>query len=356
LNPEKDVMKQDKFVFGKYEVIGRPRAGGMGVVVICRDQQLDRVVAIKVLRPEYFSQLTARERFIAEGAAWVSLGSHPHVVRCYEVIRSPSEGMLSLVLQFITNEYDREDPSMRSFLRERGVCSTADALLFSLQIARAMEYADRCIPGIVHRDLKPENVLVSAGRLPGTAVNRVLVTDFGLVRVLSEASRDARTFSESQAHLRCALSTRAGRFVGTPEYAAPEQFFGKETGRAADMYALGCITYEMLVGRPPFVTRWRTQEERLAAYSAMHTGQQPDRLDQHGYSSQPPVQEFVSRCLEKNPQNRFGSWIEVVQTLTTVYGKVVGQRPPELRPGDDHLPVDAVADAWSRNFLGFSYC
>src|SRR5512136_103484 len=169
-------------IAGKYEVASRPLMGGMGIVYLCLDHQTQRPVALKTFRPEYLPDRAARDRFLREGTTWVNLGTHPHIVRCYNVLHL--DPVVFLVLELVAKEQGREDASLRSWLAPGRPLPLDQALLFALQIARGMKHATDVIPGFVHRDLKPENILVGADRLANANANRVRVTDFGLASVL----------------------------------------------------------------------------------------------------------------------------------------------------------------------------
>jgi serine/threonine protein kinase len=148
-----------------------------------------------------------------------------------------------------------KDASLRSWLG--APMPVGQALLFALQIARGLQYAAEKIPGFVHRDLKPENVLVGVDKLAGTEVNRLRVTDFGLAAVLQKGSDqlqlDSDPVSMNSGHASALLAVSRTQLthgvVGTPLYMAPEQWKGEPVGVYTDVYALGCILYEMLTGQ-----------------------------------------------------------------------------------------------------------
>jgi len=246
-------------IAGRYEIVGYPLMGGMGFVYVCNDLEQNRPVALKTFKPEYLPDRAARDRFLREGTAWVDLGAHPHIARCYQVFKTPVGDGVYLVLELVAKEQGREDASLRSWLTPGYPLSVETALLFALQIARGMAHAVEAIPGFVHRDLKSENVLVGADRLPGWDANRVRVTNFGLAAVLQEAgSKMQETGNEPPLAMddpQSAIHNLLGRtqltrgMVGTPLYMAPEQWRGKSVGVYTDVYALGCMLYEMLAGQ-----------------------------------------------------------------------------------------------------------
>jgi serine/threonine-protein kinase len=197
--------------------------GGMAVVYLARDLRHERLVAVKVLRP---GLPAGAERFARE----IKLTSplvHPHIVPLYD--SGVIDGTPFFVMPYIEGE------SLRSRLTREGRLPIPDAVGIAAEIAEALEFAHG--RGIVHRDIKPENVLLQAGH--------ALVADFGVAQALSEAA--ART-SDGVRRL-----TDQELILGTAEYMSPEQASGERTldGRS-DLYSLGCILYEMLVGAPPF--------------------------------------------------------------------------------------------------------
>jgi serine/threonine protein kinase len=204
---------------GQYLVLSRPMMGGMGVVYACHDLQNDRAVALKTFKPEYLPDRAARDRFLREGTVWVELGKHPHIVRCHEVTYFDPTAFL--VLELIVKDEGRQDASLRSWLGQPLPLETA--LLFSLQIARGLEHATQTLPGFVHRDLKPGNVLVGADKLPGTDVNRLRVTDFGLVAMLTASDQVPMASSAESGNASVLQRTHLTRgIVGTPLYMAPD--------------------------------------------------------------------------------------------------------------------------------------
>ncbi len=250
-------------IAGRYEVAGRPLMGGMGVVYLCFDHQEQRPVALKTFRPEYLPDRGARDRFLQEGETWVRLGKHPHIVRCYQVFQDSPRPEVYLVLELVAKEEGRRDASLRAWITSGQPLPAEQALLIALQIARGMAHAAETIPGFAHRDLKPENVLVGADRLSNAAINRVRVTDFGLVKGL-RAEQMSRAQGGTDWASRPGQLTRVGALVGTPLYMAPEQWEGADVTAQADIYALGCILGELLAGRP--LAQGRTLEELRRAH------------------------------------------------------------------------------------------
>ena len=311
---------------GPYEIASLPMTGGMGVVYFALDHSNDgRPVAIKTFRPELLPDRAARDRFLREGSAWVNLGRHPHIVCCYSV--EYIDPTAFLVLELIAKEQDREDASLRSWLGQP--MPVNQALLFALQIARGMQYATEKIPGFVHRDLKPENVLVGSDRLPSSNVNRLRVTDFGLATILKDEGGRMKDEDDPDAIGRTHL-TRG--ILGTPLYMAPEQWNGEPTGVYTDVYALGCILYEILTGQ--HAAGGRSTSELQAAHCAGRLRPLPANLPRE-------VSDILTRSLFLKPVERYQDWDEVTRLLEAAYAaRGGGPAPEEVIPRaeslDDH--------------------
>ncbi|HEX8943873.1 MAG TPA: protein kinase, partial [Gemmatimonadaceae bacterium] len=257
------------------EEIGR---GGMARVYRARDLRHDRDVAIKVLDPQLSSMLGG-ERFLREIRVTAQL-THPNII---PVLDSGQAGdLLYYVTPFAAGE------SLRARLAREGQLPVRDALRIAREIADALDAAHRA--GIVHRDIKPENVLLVAGH--------AVVCDFGIARALSAASKDS--------------VTATGVSLGTPSYMAPEQVVAaRDLDGRADIYALGCVLYEMLAGDPPFTGN---NAQRIMAQHA--TSPVPSvRLARPGVSES--VDRLLDRALQKSPADRFATAREMRDALDT---------------------------------------
>jgi serine/threonine-protein kinase len=204
---------------GRYRLLDLLGEGGMGVVWRAHDRTLGRDVAIKLLRPIVASDVQQRRRFERE-ARTLAVLANENIVRVHDFV--DDEAQAFLVMEFVDGR-NLADTTVARLPLELG-----EAAWYAASVARALAYAHA--KGVVHRDLTPANILVERG------TGRVVTTDFGLARV-------ARTGGSL---------TTVGMLVGTPEYWSPEQARGSETGPATDLYALGCILYLLLGGRPPF--------------------------------------------------------------------------------------------------------
>jgi Tol biopolymer transport system component/tRNA A-37 threonylcarbamoyl transferase component Bud32 len=195
-------------------------AGGMATVYLAEDLKHDRKVAIKVLRPELAAVIGA-ERFLQEIRTTANL-QHPHILPLHD--SGEADGLVFYVMPYVEGE------SLRARLSRERQLPVDEAVRIAREVADALDYAHR--KGIVHRDIKPENVLLHDGR--------VLVVDFGIALAVSRSEGGARL-------------TETGMSLGTPHYMSPEQAMGeREITAKSDVYALGCVLYEMLTGEPPF--------------------------------------------------------------------------------------------------------
>lgn len=287
---------------GQYEIASLPMMGGMGVVYFALDHGNDgRPVALKTFRPELLPDRAARDRFLREGTAWIELGNHPHIVRCYKV--EYIDPTAFLVLELIAKEPNMPDASLRSWLIPGQPIPLEQALLFALQIARGMQNATEKIPGFVHRDLKPENILVGADKLPSTNINRLRVTDFGLVKTIADSGVSSTINNAEELKPTQIQFTRG---VGTPLYMAPEQWKGEQVGVFTDVYAFGCILYEILNGYRV------TIGESISQLRASHC---EGRLQPIPVEWRDDISKLLAKCLELRPNRRYTSWKELKTDL-----------------------------------------
>ena len=332
---------------GHFEVVDRPMKGGMGLVFICYDHETSRPVVLKTFKPELLPDRSARDRFLREGKAWVDLGRHPHIVRCYDIIYSDPE--VYLVLELVAKEQGYNEASLRSWLIPGHPLPVEQALLFALQIARGMKHAVETIPGFVHRDLKPENILVGADRLSynglsETGVNRLRVTDFGLASVLQVAGEHMGIERDMAKDIGRTHLTRG--IVGTPIYMAPEQWRGDRVTERTDIYALGCILYEMMTGQ-----RAATGNSPVAlsrSHCAGNLRPPPSDMSKH-------IRVLLGRCLALEPGDRYGSWVEVEDALEATFYSVTGRTAPTVESAADISRSERVQAGWAYSELGASY-
>lgn len=264
---------------GDFEIIEVAGGGGMGVVYKARQQSLGRVVALKVIREEIAAEPEYRERFLRE-AKLVASVDHPHVVTVYDV--GDEDGRLYLAMQWI------DGSDLRQILDSSGRLTPKRAVAIGEQLAGALDAVHEA-SGLVHRDVKPANVLL---REVG-GEDHAYLTDFGVAKP-PEALE---------------ALTRTGSTIGTTGYLAPEQIQGKEAGPRSDLYSLGCLTYEMLIGKRPF-----NGENELAVRWAHAQDSRPlvsDVLPALGHR----YDGFFVRALAIDPDKRFASGKEFAEGL-----------------------------------------
>ncbi len=258
-------------VISHYEIVQEIARGGMGVVYRARDLSLNRFVALKALPIFTSSDPVARQRFEREAQAASAL-NHPNIVAIYDLISD--EHASYIVMELIEGKTLAEVTPLSGLPPER-------AIRYALLMADALGCAHEA--GIIHRDLKPQNVLISKR-------DHLKVLDFGVAKLKSEPSGQLATHDNL---------TRPGAFLGTTYYAAPEQFSAGEIDQRTDIYSLGVVLYQMLVGRVPFYA-----DNPLELLQAIYH-EQP-RPIRHSHPHYPPiVDQIIARALHKQPMGRY---------------------------------------------------
>ena len=272
---------------GPYEILAPLGAGGMGEVYKARDTRLDRTVAVKVL-PEHIAQREhLRARFEREARAVASL-NHPNICTLHDI------GSGYMVMELIGGE------TLAARIA-KGALPLDQALKLATQIADALDRAHRA--GVTHRDVKPQNIMLTR--------DGVKVLDFGLAK--SAASKPG----PSESTLTNVLTTE-GTVMGTPQYMAPEQFEGKEADARSDIFAFGCVLYEMVTGKRCFDGKTR------ASLVAAVLGADPQPMSALVPATPPALERLVKRCLAKDPEDRYQSMRDVVLDL-----RLIGQSPDQ---------------------------
>jgi len=268
---------------GPYEIVALLGEGGMGEVYRARDPRLERDVAIKVLPPEFAADSDRLRRFEQEARAASAL-NHPNILVVHDV--GTHEGAPYLVTELLEGE------SLRAHL-ERGALPVRSAMGFATQMALGLAAAHE--KGIVHRDLKPENLFV-------TRDGRVKILDFGLAKLLRPAHEAAEASTVAGA-------TQPGMLMGTVAYMSPEQIRGRQVDHRADIFAFGCVLYEMLSGERPFTGS--TAADTLAATLT----RDPRPLVDLRPEVPAALELVILRCLEKRPEDRFDTVRDVAFAL-----------------------------------------
>lgn len=271
---------------GQFRVLRALGEGGFGTVYLAEQLGVDRLAVIKVVRPELVASANLLARFDREAKVLASLGHH-HLVQLYVADRLPNGQ------PFLAMEYGG-DRTLQDELRRAGRLPPARALVIAEQVCDALEEAHSHDPKVVHRDLKPANVMLAekGGR------DWVKVVDVGMARLLGPGD----SFDDS-------LVTARGALIGTPAYFSPEQARGEPADERSDLYALGCVLFEMLAGRLPFEARTPPEFIHAHCYDA------PLPLEQAGVEVPDPVRRVIYRALEKEPSDRFQSAGEMREAL-----------------------------------------
>ncbi len=278
---------------GHYRVEREVGQGGMATVYLARDLKHGRKVAIKVLRPD-LAAVVGADRFVREIRTIANL-QHPHILGLID--SGEANGTAYYVMPFVGGE------SLRDRLRREQQLPLADAVRLASEVAAALDYAHR--QGVIHRDIKPENIMLHDGS--------ALVTDFGIALALSTTG-DTRM-------------TETGMSLGTPQYMSPEQAMGERTITArSDVYALGCVLYEMLLGEPPF-----TGPTAQSIFAKVMTEKPvPPRVRRETIPEQ--VERAILTALQKLPADRFQSTAEFSAALAP---QSVAVAAPARSPGGD---------------------
>ena len=269
---------------GRYAIERELGHGGMATVWLARDLRYDRLVALKVLRAELAVSLGA-ERFLREIMLAARL-QHPHIVSVYdsgevETAVHPGVPILWFTMPYIEGE------SLRERLRRKGPLRREEALRVAREVARGLQYAHE--HGVIHRDVKPENILL-------TRDGSTLVADFGIARPTDDSSPSKLTGT--------------GIVVGTPAYMSPEQATGlADLDARTDVYALGCVLYEMLAGEPPF------SGPTAQAIVAKHLTQQPKFSGGAGAPIPEAIRPTLARALAKSRSDRQATAAEFAEAL-----------------------------------------
>lgn len=218
-------MDVPQLIAGRFRIEREIGTGGMGTVYLAMHLDLERPVAVKIIKPQFAGDADISERFLREARTMAKL-RHPNAAMIFDAGNLP-DGRPYIVMEFVEGE------TLSEALAREGRFSFTQAVSIATQICDVLEEAHRI--GIIHRDLKPSNILLGK--------RGVCVLDFGVAKVLASSAESTATHA----------STGSGKLVGTPRYMSPEQCLGQRVGARSDLYSLGVLLYEMLAGRPPFV-------------------------------------------------------------------------------------------------------
>ncbi len=270
------VLQIGELLGERYEILQLLGEGGMGAVYKAADRELDRFVALKIIRPQLASDPSILVRFKQE-LLLAHQVTHRNVIRIYDL--GEAEGVKFITMEFI------EGNDLRSLIREKNKFAPEEAVEIIQQVCQALDAAHSV--GVIHRDLKPQNIMRDGS-------GRILVMDFGLARTLTGEGM-----------------TQTGAIVGTMEYMSPEQALGKDLDQRSDLFALGLILYEMLTGQTPFHAE--------SALASLIKRTQERAVPVSDIDDQIPgaLSGIVSKCLERDLNERYQSASAILEDLNT---------------------------------------
>jgi serine/threonine-protein kinase len=261
---------------GRYKLEAKLGSGGMSTVYLARDTTLDRSVAVKVMHREMSEQADQLERFRQEARAVAKL-SHPNVVAVIDA--GEDGGHPYIVFEYVEGE------TLKQRINRVGALDPQEALAYAIEIARGLTVAHA--RNMVHRDIKPQNVLIDAE-------GRAKLTDFGISRQLEQDGM-----------------TATGRVLGTTDYVAPEQAMGHPVDQRSDIYSLGVVLYEMLVGQVPF------QADSQVGVAMKHVNEELPDVQQRRPELSAAAAMVVERATAKDPDRRYQQVGELIDDLST---------------------------------------
>jgi eukaryotic-like serine/threonine-protein kinase len=303
---------------GRYEILQMLGEGGMGAVYKARDRELDRFVALKLIRPELAANPSILARFKQELLLSREV-THRNVIRIYDL--GDADGVKFITMEFV------EGQDLRSLIQEKKKFPPEEAVELMQQVCRALEAAHTL--GIIHRDLKPQNIMRDQ-------TGRILVMDFGLARMVEGDGM-----------------TQTGALVGTMEYMSPEQALGKDLDQRSDLYSMGLILYELLTGKMPF------KAESAVASLIKRNQEQAVPVSDHDGTIPRALSNVVSKCLERDPALRYQTATEFLQDLEVWQGKRAAATlrfPTSEKPWGQTIPwhwIGGTAAVLALAIIGF---
>nr|WP_314276835.1 Stk1 family PASTA domain-containing Ser/Thr kinase [uncultured Peptostreptococcus sp.] len=286
----------------RYEILRKIGDGGMAFVYQARDKLLNRIVAVKVLRPEFVDDQEFLVKFKREAEAVASL-SHPNIVNVYDV---GEDGKVHyIVMEYVDGQ------NLKEIIQDEGFLEKYTALDIAKQIARALSAAHR--NGIIHRDIKPHNILISKdGR-------QVKVADFGIAKAVSSSTM-----------------TNMGSVIGSVHYISPEQAKGKHLTSNADLYSLGIVLYEMIVGKVPF------SGDSPISIALKHINEDISFSEQDRINIPNSVRTIISKLTQKEPANRYQTAEELIEDIDFVEKNI-------------NLPHNIESNSFNKNNINDDY-
>ena len=304
---------------GRYEILQTLGEGGMGAVYKARDLELDRMVALKVIRPELARNPAIIDRFKKELLLSQRV-THRNVIRIYDL--GEGDGVKFITMEFVEGE------DLRTLIHERKKFPPEEAVGIMEQVCLALDAAHQV--NVIHRDLKPQNVMRDK-------TGRILVMDFGL----------ARTFEGDG-------MTQTGALVGTMEYMSPEQALAKELDQRSDIFSAGLIFYELLSGQMPY------RAESALASLIRRTQERAKPISEHDRTIPQPLSNIVSKCLERDPAARYQTAKQLLADLEAWQGKRAAGAIafPSVKPWGQTIPwqwIGGIAAILVLAIVGFLF-
>ncbi|HZW92193.1 MAG TPA: tetratricopeptide repeat protein [Candidatus Eremiobacteraceae bacterium] len=303
---------------GRYEILQLLGEGGMGAVYKARDRELDRFVALKLIRRELSANAAIVARFKQELLLSHQV-THKNVIRIYDL--GDADGVKFITMEFV------EGQDLRTLILEKKRFSPEEAAEIVQQICRALEAAHSV--GVIHRDLKPQNIMRDK-------TGRILVMDFGMARTIEGDGM-----------------TQTGALVGTMDYMSPEQALAKDLDQRSDLFAVGLILYELLTGKMPF------KAESAVASLIKRTQERAAPVSDHDGSIPPPLTNIVGKCLERDPAVRYQNATELLADLEAWQGRRAAATlkfPTSAKPWGQTVPwhwIGGIAAVLALAITGF---
>ena len=284
------MIQPGMFISDRYEIIDKVGSGGMADVYKAKCHRLNRYVAIKILKPEFSSDMNFVEKFRAEAQSVAGL-SHPNIVSVYDV--GDDDGLHYIVMELV------EGITLKRFIERRGKLDIKEAVGIAIQIAQGMEAAHS--HHIIHRDIKPQNIIISRE-------GKVKVADFGIAKAAT-----SNTISQNA--------------IGSVHYLSPEQARGGYSDERSDIYSLGVTLYEMLTGQVPFAG------DNSVSVALLHIQSEATPVQVLNPGVPTSVDRIVLKCMQKKPERRYQSAAELIRDL----------KKSLLNPDGDYVNISSNA-------------
>jgi len=294
------ILQPGDVLADRYEILQLLGEGGMGAVYKAMDRELDRPVAMKLIRPELAANPAILTRFKQELLLSRQV-THKNVIRIYDL--GDADGVKYITMEFV------EGRDLRALIQEKQKFSPEEAVEIMQQVCRALEAAHGV--GVIHRDLKPQNIMRES-------TGRILVMDFGLARTVDGGGM-----------------TQTGALVGTMDYMSPEQALAKDLDHRSDLFTAGLIFYELLTGKMPF------KADSVLASLIKRTQERANLVSDHDNSIPTALTNIVAKCLERDPTQRYQSASEMLRDLDAWQGNRAAATlgfQPAVKPWGQTVP------------------